>query len=368
VSISIRSASPCSRVVGSGRDDSYPPSSSGRRRLDSGSSRDGSRLDGPRAEVETGDGNGERSGGREDLRREPLFGLIRRINLEGQREDCSDRKDEHENKSDYCLNAALREAESRFPRAQAEVRQNCHQRSKSNEECEDSVDEEDRKNYLVPCVRVFVQDPGDACQLGRLRLEQPRRYERARPGELVHIDIKKLGRIPEGGGHRIHGRGAGKPRNKSKGWDFVHVCVDDATRIAYVEILDDERAVTAIEFLERAVAHFAARGVIVRAVMTDNGSAYVSQLHTKTCARLGLRHHRTRPYRPRTNGKAERFIQTLLNGWAYAAAYYNSMHRAAALEAWIDFYNHRRPHGSLSKQAPATRLAELLNNPAGNYS
>jgi transposase InsO family protein len=199
-------------------------------------------------------------------------------------------------------------------------------------------------------------------------MEPPNRYQRRRPGELVHIDIKKLGRIPEGGGHRIHGRGAGKPRNKSKGWDFVHVCVDDATRIAYVEILDDERAVTAIEFLERAVAHFAARGVIVRAVMTDNGSAYVSQLHTKTCARLGLRHHRTRPYRPRTNGKAERFIQTLLNGWAYAAAYYNSMHRAAALEAWIDFYNHRRPHGSLSKQAPATRLAELLNNPAGNYS
>jgi len=200
-------------------------------------------------------------------------------------------------------------------------------------------------------------------------LEPPNRYQRRHPGELVHIDVKKLGRVPEGGGHRIHGRGAGKPRGHGRaGWDFVHVCVDDATRVAYVEILDDERAVTAVGFLERAVAHFASLGVAVKAVMTDNGSPYVSTLHATTCARLGLRHHRTRPYRPRTNGKAERFIQTLLNGWAYAAAYYNSPHRATALPVWLDFYNHRRPHGSLSKQAPAARLNELLNNPAGNYT
>jgi transposase InsO family protein len=198
--------------------------------------------------------------------------------------------------------------------------------------------------------------------------EPPNRYQRRHPGELVHIDVKKLGRIPEGGGHRIHGRGAGKPRGTRIGWDAVHVCVDDATRLAYVEVLDDERATNAAAFLRRAIAHFAARGVEIQAIMTDNGAPYVSTLHAQTCAQLGIRHLRTRPYRPRTNGKAERFIQTMLNGWAYAAAYHNTAHRNAALGTWVDFYNHHRPHGSLSKQAPATRLAELLNNPAGNYT
>lgn len=199
-------------------------------------------------------------------------------------------------------------------------------------------------------------------------VEPANRYQRRHPGELLHIDVKKLARIPEGGGHRIHGRGDGKPRGYRIGWDAVHVCVDDTTRLAYVEVLDDERAVNAVAFLRRAVAFFAARGVQVQAVMTDNGAPYRAKLHAQTCAALGVRHLRTRPYRPRTNGKAERFIQTMLNGWAYAAAYYNTAHRNAALATWIDFYNHHRPHGSLSKQAPATRLAELLNNPAGNYT
>lgn len=199
-------------------------------------------------------------------------------------------------------------------------------------------------------------------------LEPPNRYQRRHPGELVHIDVKKLARIPEGGGHRIHGRGKGKPRGYRIGKDAVHVCIDDATRMAYVEVLDNERATTAVAFLRRAVAFFAARGVTVKEVMTDNGSPYVSKLHAQTCTKLGIRHLRTRPYRPRTNGKAERFIQTMLNGWAYAAAYHNTAHRNIALGTWIDFYNHHRPHGSLSKQTPAARLAELLNNPAGNYT
>lgn len=168
-------------------------------------------------------------------------------------------------------------------------------------------------------------------------LEPANRYQRRHPGELVHIDIKKLGRIPEGGGHRVHGRGEGKPRGLRIGWGAVHVCVDDTTRLAYVEVLDDERAINAAEFLRRAVAFFAARGVRVRAVLTDNGSAYRSTLHAQTCTALGIRHLRTRPYRPRTNGKAERFIQTMLNGWAYAAAYYNTAHRNAALGTWLDF-------------------------------
>jgi transposase InsO family protein len=199
-------------------------------------------------------------------------------------------------------------------------------------------------------------------------LEPPNRYQRRHPGELIHIDVKKLARIPQGGGHRIHGRGAGKPRGTGIGWDAVHVCIDDATRFAYVEVLDDERATNAAGFLRRAVTHFAARGVQVQAVMTDNGAPYVSRLHAQTCAQLGVRHLRTRPYRPRTNGKAERFIQTMLDKWAYAAAYHNTAHRNTALAGWVDSYNHDRPHGSLSKQAPATRLAELLNNAPRNYS
>ena len=206
--------------------------------------------------------------------------------------------------------------------------------------------------------------------LGRLsRLEPPEpanRYERRRAGELLHVDVKKLGRIGRPG-HRVNGDR--RTRSRGIGWEFVHVAIDDATRLAYVEVLEDERATTAAGFLRRAVAHFAAYGVRVEQVMTDNGSAYVSLLHRLACKSLGLKHLRTRPYRPRTNGKAERFIRTMLAGWAYGAIYRDSSERRAALAGWLDFYNRRRPHGSLSHQPPLQRLDALRrNNLAGSYN
>jgi len=186
--------------------------------------------------------------------------------------------------------------------------------------------------------------------------EPPNRYERRHPGELVHLDIKKLGRFRRPG-HRVTGRDTpGSTADKGHGWDHVHVAVDDYSRVAYVEILTDERQHTCVGFLDRAIAWFARHGVQVQRVMTDNGSAYRSQLFAQACARHQIRHLRTRPYRPRTNGKAERFIQTLLRDWAYAVRYRSSQHRALALQPRIEYYNHRRPHGSLSRQAPATRL------------
>ena len=197
--------------------------------------------------------------------------------------------------------------------------------------------------------------------------EPPNRYERRQAGELLHVDIKKLGRIPAGGGHRIHGRGAGRPRGQGIGWDYVHVCVDDATRLAYVEILANEQATTVAGFLRRAVAFYRRHGITVERVMTDNGSGYRSALHALACRALGIRHLRTRPYRPRTNGKAERFIRTLLSGWAYGAFYGSTAERAAALDGWVWTYNHRRPHGALSHQAPSARLTEL-NNLARPYN
>jgi len=148
----------------------------------------------------------------------------------------------------------------------------------------------------------------------------------------------------------------------------VHICVDDATRLAYVEVLADEKATSAIAFLRRAVAHFAAYGVRVEGVLTDNGSAYRATIHALACRALGIKHLRTRPYRPRTNGKAERFIRTLLGGWAYGAIYGSSAERERALAGWLHFYNHRRPHGSLNRQAPITRLHALMNNALGSYS
>lgn len=196
--------------------------------------------------------------------------------------------------------------------------------------------------------------------------EPPNRYERRHAGELVHIDVKKLGRIRTPG-HRM--TGDRRVRSRGAGWEYVHVCVDDASRVAYVEVLDDETATTATGFLRRAVLYFTARGVRVRAVLTDNGSPYISRLHAATCAELGLRHLRTRPYRPRTNGKAERFIRTLLAEWAYAATYRDSAHRLAALSPWLVFYNQCRPHGALKHQAPLSRLERLtLNNVPGIYS
>ena len=189
--------------------------------------------------------------------------------------------------------------------------------------------------------------------------EPPNRYERRYPGELVHIDVKKLGRIQGGAGHRAHGSRRRSPRGG--GWEFVHVCVDDATRLAYVEVLGDERATTAVGFLRRALTFYRSHGLAVERVMTDNGSCYRSTVHAVACRTLGLRHIRTRPYRPRTNGKAERFIRTLLGGWAYGAIHRSSAERTAALSGWLEFYNWRRPHGSLAKRPPAARLAELKN-------
>jgi len=197
--------------------------------------------------------------------------------------------------------------------------------------------------------------------------EPPNRYERRHPGELLHIDVKKLGRIRGGAGHRVLGRGPGRHGGKGAGWEYVHVCIDDATRLAYVEILGDEKATTAIAFMTRAIRFYERHGIHIQRVMTDNGSAYRSALHALACRALGIRHLRTRPYRPRTNGKAERFIRTMLGGWAYGAIYASSAERAAALDGWLWTYNHRRPHGSLSHKPPIARLAELNNLP-GSYS
>jgi transposase InsO family protein len=195
--------------------------------------------------------------------------------------------------------------------------------------------------------------------------EPPNRYERANPGELIHIDVKKLVRIEKGAGHRVTGKRTSQA--KGAGWERVHVCVDDATRLAYVEVLGDEKARTAVGFLKRAIAFYAAHGIAVQGVMTDNGPAYLSIVHAIACRALGVRHIRTRPYRPRTNGKAERFIRTMLGGWAYGAIYRDSAQRTAALSGWLEFYNWRRPHGSLSHKPPGARLAEL-NNVAGSYT
>jgi transposase InsO family protein len=202
--------------------------------------------------------------------------------------------------------------------------------------------------------------------------EPPNRYERRHPGELIHVDVKKLGRI-RGAGHRVTGHRSSQAKTRRNGrrvdvagWEFVHVCIDDATRLAYVEVLDDEKAITAAGFLRRAVAFYAAHGITVERVMSDNGACYRSTIHAFTCHALGLRHLRTRPYRPRTNGKAERFIRTLLAGWAYGPIYGTSAERTAALDGWLWTYNHRRPHGALSHKPPIARLDEL-NNLAGSY-
>ena len=194
--------------------------------------------------------------------------------------------------------------------------------------------------------------------LSRLKLLEPkepvRRYERKRPGELLHLDIKKLGRI-RGIGHRITGNRTHRARGI--GWEYVHVCIDDHSRLAYVEVLADERAESACAFLKRAVAWFATQGVKALGVLTDNGSCYVSRPFAALCGRLRLRHQRTRPYTPRTNGKAERFIQTLLREWAYARAYSTSAQRLAQLPPWLHHYNYRRPHSGIGFQPPIRRTA-----------
>jgi transposase InsO family protein len=215
-------------------------------------------------------------------------------------------------------------------------------------------------------------------KLGRLGLEPAQRYERARPGELLHVDVKRLGRIQGGAGKRVGDgqrrwhRGsiktdaAGVPRRQT-GWECVHIAIDDATRLAYVEVLPDEKAHTALGFLQRAVKHYAAHGITTESLITDNGSAYTSVIHAIGCRALGIRHLRTRPYRPQTNGKAERFIRTLLGGWAYGAIYRSSNERTAALPGWLDWYNTRRPHSALGHKPPIARLNDL-NNPLGTYT
>ena len=213
--------------------------------------------------------------------------------------------------------------------------------------------------------------------LGKLNrlvpLEPPNRYERRHAGELLHIDVKKLGRIPQGrAGHRVHGqrglqRSPRKDGKKTVGWEFVHVCVDDATRLAYAEVLADEKAITAVGFLRRAVAFYASYGITPQRVMTDNGAAYRATLHALACRAIGLRHLRTRPRRPRTNGKAERFIKTMIAGWNDGAIYGSSRERTAALDGWLWTYNHRRRHGALGHKPPIARLNERTNL-LGTYS
>lgn len=210
----------------------------------------------------------------------------------------------------------------------------------------------------LPMARSTVAGHLKACGLNRLAHLDPRqpvrRYNRERPGELLHLDIKKLGRFFRVG-HRI----TGDRRNASggAGWDYVHVAVDDASRLAYVEVLDDERRASTTGFLMRALRWFRARGIRVERVMTDNGAGYVSRLFAKACRRLRIRHIRTKPYTPKTNGKAERFIQTLLREWAYAMPYRSSESRTADLPRWLVWYNRYRPHGSLDGQPPISRLA-----------
>jgi transposase InsO family protein len=210
-------------------------------------------------------------------------------------------------------------------------------------------------------------------KLGRIGLEPARRYERSRPGELVHIDVKRLGRIEGGAGKRVRD-GLRKHYNPARidlegrrrltvGWEFVHIAIDDHSRLAYAEVLADEKQETAIGFLRRASAFYARYGITIERLLTDNGPAYVSALHAHACRALGIRHLRTRPYRPQTNGKAERFIRTMLAGWAYGAVYGSSAERTAALDGWLWHNNHRRRHSALGRQPPVSRT-----NLLGSYT
>ena len=191
--------------------------------------------------------------------------------------------------------------------------------------------------------------------------QPPRRYQRDRPGELIHIDIKKLGKFNRIG-HRITGDRTRQSTYRGVGWEFVHVAIDDASRIAFSRVMKTERRGCAIAFLKAAVAYYASLGITVERVMTDNGSCYKAFAFRRACKRLGLRHIRTRPYTPRTNGKAERFIQTALREWAYAKAYDTSRQRALELPYWIHRYNWHRPHGSIGAVPPISTLGLTRNN------
>lgn len=205
--------------------------------------------------------------------------------------------------------------------------------------------------------------------LGRLSRLEPRppvvRYERAAPGELLHLDTKQLGRIRQGGGHRIHGRQPGD-LHSGLGWNRVHVAVDDYSRIAYVEELADESPATTTDFLRRALAFYAVHGITVERILTDNGNPYRSRHFRDACVELAISPRRTRPYRPQTNGKAERFIRTLLNEWAYADTFHDTSQRVASLPGFVDYYNRSRPHWSLNGQPPMSRAP--VNNLSGKNS
>jgi len=213
--------------------------------------------------------------------------------------------------------------------------------------------------------RATVARIAKAAGLERLSRLEPspvyRRYERAEPGELLHLDIKKLGRILKVG-HRITGDRVGHSTGAGKGWDYLHVAIDDASRVAYTQILPAEDANCTVAFLRAAVAYYAGLGVRIKGVYTDNGKAYRGKDFAAACAQLSLRHHYTRPYTPRTNGKAERFIQTCLREWAYARAYHHSYQRRDALPTWLHGYNWHRPHTSLAGQPPVSRLRLDRNN------
>jgi transposase InsO family protein len=204
--------------------------------------------------------------------------------------------------------------------------------------------------------------------LARLDRLEPRppvvRYERARPGELVHLDTKRLGRIGPGGGHRV--TGDRRRRARGIGWDLVHVAVDDHSRLAYAEELADESPATTVGFLERAIGYFGRHGIAVERVLTDNGTCYRSRLFAAALAEHGIAHRWTRPYRPQTNGKAERFIRTLLGEWAYASPFAATAERVSSLPAYLDFYNRCRPHWSLAWQPPISRAP--VNNLTGQNS
>jgi transposase InsO family protein len=201
--------------------------------------------------------------------------------------------------------------------------------------------------------------------LNKLKMLEPaepvRRYERERPGELIHIDIKKLGKFNRIG-HRITGDRTGQSNSRGVGWEFVHVCIDDASRIAFSKVMKNERKGCAIAFLKAAVAYYESLGIRIERVMTDNGSCYKAFAFRRACRQLGIRHIRTRPYTPKTNGKAERFIQTSLREWAYARAYRTSRQRAAELPYWLHRYNWHRPHGSIGSMPPISRLGLSGNN------
>ena len=203
--------------------------------------------------------------------------------------------------------------------------------------------------------------------LGRLAaLDPPRqviRYQRERPGELIHLDIKKLGRI-DGIGHRITGNRIGQSSKRGTGWEYLHVAIDDASRLAYTALMPNEKKESAVRFLDDALVWFAAHGVIVERVMTDNGSAFKSKLFAAAIQALGLKHKRTRPYTPRTNGKAERFIQTSLREWVYASPFHSSAERARAMPAWLCRYNSLRPHSALGGNPPISRITR--DNVLGN--